>query len=257
MLIDWFTVVAQIVNFLILVALMKRFLYGPLIRAIDSREKRIAAQIAEAERRDQEASAKAEKAARDITELENNRAKMIEEARSDVERQRNEMVQSARQSVLGLEEKWREDLEREETVFLAEMRRAATAEVLVIARRALADLASADLQRAALQAFLDRLQSFDSAVLKNLCAKNALAVCSAKELAPEWRARIEQTVGERIGGPANLRFECAPEMSWGIEMRGDGQRIGWTPDQYLDSLEEKLREVIEEHAGAGYPLAVG
>ena len=51
MLIDWFTVVAQIVNFLILVALLKHFLYGPLVRAIDAREERIAARLAEAERK--------------------------------------------------------------------------------------------------------------------------------------------------------------------------------------------------------------
>ena len=49
MLIDWFTVVAQIVNFLVLVLLMKYFLYGRLIRTIDERQKRIVARFAEAE----------------------------------------------------------------------------------------------------------------------------------------------------------------------------------------------------------------
>ena len=49
MLIDWFTVVAQIVNFLVLVALLKHFLYGRLVEAIDAREKRIAARLAEAD----------------------------------------------------------------------------------------------------------------------------------------------------------------------------------------------------------------
>ena len=42
MLIDWFTVGAQALNFLILVWLMKRFLYKPILHAIDAREKRIA-----------------------------------------------------------------------------------------------------------------------------------------------------------------------------------------------------------------------
>ena len=48
MLIDWFTVGAQVLNFLILVWLMKRFLYRPILRAIDAREKRIAAELADA-----------------------------------------------------------------------------------------------------------------------------------------------------------------------------------------------------------------
>ena len=49
MLIDWFTVGAQIVNFLILVWLLKHFLYKPILNAIDAREKRIAAELADAD----------------------------------------------------------------------------------------------------------------------------------------------------------------------------------------------------------------
>jgi F-type H+-transporting ATPase subunit b len=49
MLIDWFTVGAQALNFLVLVWLMKRFLYKPILDAIDEREKRIAAELANAD----------------------------------------------------------------------------------------------------------------------------------------------------------------------------------------------------------------
>lgn len=48
MLIDWFTVGAQTLNFLILVWLMKRFLYQPVLDAIDAREQRIAQELADA-----------------------------------------------------------------------------------------------------------------------------------------------------------------------------------------------------------------
>ena len=53
--IDWFTVVAQAINFLILVWLLKRFLYKPILHAIDEREKGIAAQLAQAEAKKAEA----------------------------------------------------------------------------------------------------------------------------------------------------------------------------------------------------------
>ncbi|HVX26062.1 MAG TPA: hypothetical protein VHB70_06955 [Parafilimonas sp.] len=46
--IDWFTVLAQVINFLVLVFLLKRFLYKPVLNAIDTREKRIAAQLNDA-----------------------------------------------------------------------------------------------------------------------------------------------------------------------------------------------------------------
>ena len=43
-------------------------------------------------------------------------------------------------------------------------------------------------------------------------------------------------------------------MAWGVELRGNGQRIGWTPDAYLDSLEDKLRGALDKAAAASYPL---
>ncbi len=55
MLIDWFTVGAQVLNFLILVWLLKHFLYKPILNAIDSREKQIAAELADANVKNTEA----------------------------------------------------------------------------------------------------------------------------------------------------------------------------------------------------------
>ena len=49
MLIDWFTVGAQALNFIVLVWLLKRFLYKPILNAIDAREKLIAAKLADAD----------------------------------------------------------------------------------------------------------------------------------------------------------------------------------------------------------------
>lgn len=45
MLIDWFTLIAQLVNFLILAWLLKRFLYHPIVAALDAREKKIASEL--------------------------------------------------------------------------------------------------------------------------------------------------------------------------------------------------------------------
>ena len=55
MLIDWFTVGAQALNFIILVWLLKRFLYKPILNTVDAREKRIAAELADADAKKAEA----------------------------------------------------------------------------------------------------------------------------------------------------------------------------------------------------------
>ena len=47
MTIDWITVAAQIANFLVLVWLLRRFLYRPILDGIDAREAEIAKLVAQ------------------------------------------------------------------------------------------------------------------------------------------------------------------------------------------------------------------
>ena len=50
--IDWLTVSAQLINFLVLVWLLKRFLYRPVMDAMQRREQHIAARIGAAEQQE-------------------------------------------------------------------------------------------------------------------------------------------------------------------------------------------------------------
>ena len=59
MLINWFTVAAQVVNFLILLYLLKRFLYRPILGAMEERERRIASAMEEATKAEEAARQKA------------------------------------------------------------------------------------------------------------------------------------------------------------------------------------------------------
>ena len=45
MLIDWFTVIAQIINFLVLLLLLRRFLYKPILNAMEERERKVAERL--------------------------------------------------------------------------------------------------------------------------------------------------------------------------------------------------------------------
>ena len=92
---------------------------------------------------------------------------MLADAREEADDQRDAMIQKARDSVRALETKWHEDLDREKAALLDEIRRRAAAEILAITRRALADLACADVEQCALQAFLDKLQSLDPQSLRS------------------------------------------------------------------------------------------
>lgn len=251
MLIDWFTVVAQIINFLVLVALLKRFLWGRLVHAIDEREKRVADRLSSAEETKKQAEQQMEQIRSQKLELNQKRDLMIAEAKRDADALKNEMMQEVREAVRQQESKWHEDLEHERANFLNVVRRRAATEILGVVRRALADLASSDVQHCAIEAFLDKLRTVDVAALRDL-SNGELAVRSAQEIPGETREKIQKVLQERLGAAVRLKFERAAEMSWGIELRGKGRRIGWNPESYLDSLQENLKDALERRAEEAY-----
>lgn len=256
MLIDWFTVVAQIVNFVVLVGLLKHFLYGPLVRTIDAREKRIADRLAEAADKNLEADRRIETAAAAADETEQRRAQILREVQRAADDKRRELFEIARASVRALETRWHQDLDREKVAFLNEIRGRASAEILSTARRAVADLAGAKIEQAAIDVFLEKLQSFDPGALRSI-AGPGLSVFSATELPLELQGRIRDTIAKLLGIPVRVAFEVAPTMAWGIELHGNGQRIGWTPDMYLDSMEANLKTDLDRRSGEAYGIAVG
>jgi len=254
MLIDWFTVAAQLINFLLLVWLLKRFLYGRILVAIESRERGIAERLAQAAADQKAAAGQLALYQAKLREFEEQRETLLSQARQDAGREHAELLSKARDQVHSLEATWQENLDRERDAFLADLRRRAAAEILALARQTVADLASVDIQRCAVQVFLEKLRSLDRDQCQAL-AKGELAVRTPLDLPQQTQSQIEQALRDQLQTPVNLHFERVPGIGLGIELRGNGWRIGWDSETYLDTLEQDLRPALEHtralaaHAG--------
>src|ERR1035438_6429993 len=98
MLIDWFTVGAQALNFLVLVWLMKRFLYKPILNAIDQREKRIAAELADADKKKIEARQESEEFKNKNIVFDGQRAALLSKATVDAQAERERLFADAQKA---------------------------------------------------------------------------------------------------------------------------------------------------------------
>ena len=252
MLIDWFTVAAQIVNFLLLVWLLKRFLYRRILHAIETRERRIAERLAAAEAQEKGAAEQLALYQAKLREFEQQHQDLLAQARLEAEKQRSEMVAQAREHVRELESSWQADLARERAAFLADLRRRAAAQLLALARQTVADLACVDIQRCAVQVFLERLRALDRAACQSL-GQGELSIRATFDMPEPMRTEVRQALRDRLDPDVTVRFERAAGIGLGIELRGNGCRIGWNSESYLDSLEEDLREALEHDRA----LAVG
>lgn len=251
MLIDWFTVGAQIVNFLILVVLLKVFLYGRIIKAMDEREQRIASRLDEAEQQKQAAEEEAASYRQKQQELEAKRADLLTQAREDADSQRQELLDKARQEVERVQARWHQAIRDEKDAFLRDLRQRASQQMYAMARRALTDLASADLEQQMMAAFLDELQTLDEDAWDVIAAsqqdaKQPLVIHSAFDVPQAARQKLQHVLQEHLGEAVNVRFETVPEVMCGIELQSDGRKIAWSLEHYLETLEESLATAFEE-----------
>ena len=145
--IDWFTFAAQIINFLILVALLRWFLYAPVIRAMEQREEKIAARLQQAEQSQQEGELRAQQYEQKLRDIEEQREALLTDARRKVDEQRKHLTSDAREEVQRKRLEWFQAFEREREDLLSELQHHAGHLSAEAARRTLAELADESLEQ--------------------------------------------------------------------------------------------------------------
>ncbi|OGA14293.1 MAG: F0F1 ATP synthase subunit B [Betaproteobacteria bacterium RIFCSPLOWO2_12_FULL_63_13] len=251
MLIDWFTVGAQVLNFLILAWLLKRFLYQPILDAIDAREKRIAKELADADAKRTEARKELDEFQRRIKAFDLQRSELLGNVIDEANAERQRLLDDVRQSVDALAAKRREALRSEQRILNEALRSRAREEVFAIARKTLADLASISLEERIGEVLIRRLRGLDAAAKASMGealsrASGPVLVRSAFDLPDAQRAAIRNALNESFSADVKVRFETAPDLVSGIELATDSQKLTWNIADYLSSLEESVGKFLKD-----------
>ena len=251
MLIDWFTIVAQAINFLILVWLMKRFLYKPILDAIDAREKRIAAELADAATKKAEAQKDRDEFQHKNEEFDQQRAALLSKATDEAQAERQRLLDDARNAAASLSSKRQETMRNEEQNLHQAICRRTQQEVFAIVRNTLTDLAGTSLEERLGEVFNRRLRGLDGPAKAGLAealktAAEPAIVRSAFDLPGAQRAAIQNALNETFSAEVRVRFETAPDLIGGIELTTNGQKVAWSIADYLASLEKGVDELLKE-----------
>jgi F-type H+-transporting ATPase subunit b len=244
-LIDWYTVFAQIINFLILVLLLRRFLYRPITNAMAERERKISKRLDEAARQRAMAATEMETYQQKNAAFEQERETLMGEAQARVATQRQAWLDQASSEVNKKRSHWQKALAEEKEAFLQTMRRRAGQQTYLVIRHTLADLADTELEEHMVQVFLDRLAALpeeDIASFREaLQADGAvLTLNSAFEMDNQQRQGLRRAILAHFDANRPIQMQVMPDLICGLELVAPGQKIAWSLAGYLDELEEVL-----------------
>lgn len=260
MLVDWVTVVAQAVNFIALVLLLRWLLFAPVTRMMEQRRAAIEQLVADARHAEAGARAQSERYETLRGELEARRQAELDRARTEAERWAAEAREQSRREVEELQKRWTDALLRERESFWREFETLLADEIYAAAATAITDLAATDLDAQIQRQFLTGLAGLDVSARNQLSGLAAgsgggVVVLSAGELASTYRDQVTSAIRELLGPLTPVKFEVQPDLLAGVEIRGAGFKLGWSVRNHLDRLrgaiDSFLTSRIDSPAGGG------
>lgn len=248
--IDWFTLIAQVVNFLILVIILRKLLYKRIINTMDEREARIAKRISDAE----ETKAKAEEIERDYTEkrdeIQRQKESIIAEAKEDAKERADKIMSDAREDVEAKKEKWLENLRKDKENFVKRLNKEATERVIATAEKALTELADEGLNTRIIEKFAIRLKELTESEIEEFKSaleseESRMSIITAFELDDSAKNSLVETAQERFG-KVSATWEIESGKIAGVELRAGGKKLEWSIEEYIGELREAIRVAFDE-----------
>jgi F-type H+-transporting ATPase subunit b len=238
---DWSTLALQTVNVLVLLWLLRRFLFRPIVDIVAARKNAAEKLLAEAAAARERAQAEAEQVTRHEKELAATGERILADARAAAETERaallthakNETVQARDAAVATLEQE-RRQMRRE---LAAEARRLA----VTIASRLLGRVPAAAVNAALLQSLETWLAKLMPDEVRALAEPGeVLEVATATPLDAPAQAACAEMLARRLARTPALRFDTDPSLIAGVELRGTHARLrnNWRAD--LDRIAQEL-----------------
>lgn len=238
--VNWITVAAQIVNFLVLIWLLKRFLYRPILDGIDRREAQITERMALAETAREEAEHAEAEHKTAIAALAVEKSAILDAARTQAEAESAKMRNEARETIDDEQAEWRRRVNAERTAYLTRLRDGGAKAILSLTRKALKDLADARLEDRIVARVESQLADLGPELLSGT-DKTVHAVAVSSFPLDKARRDSMHLALNAVVKDVPLDFEMDPKSSPGLTLQLGGARVGWTVDSYLDGLENQLQ----------------
>lgn len=246
--IDFWTLALQAINALVLIWLLSRVLYRPVVQAIAQRREAAARLLADAEAERDRARQEAQATATQAASLAAGREAALKAAGSDAADARTRMLAAAQAEVDALRQQAQADLDKQRAVQARINEQRASALAIDIAARLLGRLPASAQVDGFLDDLVKSLQALPQIQRDNLAdPATPLQLVAPRMLAPEEIATCTQAIQAALGRHAPLATAIDPRLIAGLELRSTNLVVSNHLRADLAQLQRELSNA-DEHA---------
>jgi len=219
---NWSTFVLEIVNFLILVWILKRFFYQPVLGVIARRRAGIEKTLNDARKLQDDALALRGQYEARLAEWETERRAAREQLTREVEAERTQRLQALQDELVQERDRTAVVEQRRLDTLRRQMEQTALSQGGQFAARLLSLAAGSPLQEKLLELLLQQLATLPATKHERLrdaaTTAGKISVTSAFPLDATMRERLEQALGTGLGVKAPLEYREDPELIAGVRI---------------------------------------
>lgn len=247
---DLITFIAQIFNFLILLWVLKKFLYAPLLNAMKERKENIIKSLEDAEVKKEEA----EKIRLENEQLFENSRKnknaLLVKAEKEVRKEKEKMLKELKDEQEIAMSEFVEQMQVKKQRFIKEVNKVVANKFVGFAQKVFLDLSNTEIEAQVIEVFLTKIKDLTKFEIDkiNTSAKirnGEIIIATSNDLSKEVADKIRDAI-KKIGVKYNtIKFEKDSEIILGVNLKAGGYVISWDLKEFLNSFKEELTKILK------------
>lgn len=242
---NWFTVIAQIINFLILLFILRLVLYKPIFRFMKERRDNIAKKVKDAEMKIKEGEDRKKEYDEKIEEFEKDKQKRRAEFLYDMAERKQESLAKLKKDVEKEKSKIDKQLITHREKIIDNVNKIISQKFVKFVENVFGSLSSNSIEEKMLELFVTKLKTsnkktifdFNRVITKN---KGVVDIFTAFELHKKSKKSLEDALADMKIKFKKIKFNIKPELMVGVELKVDNSYITWNIKEILEGLETEL-----------------
>lgn len=248
--INWVTFFAQIVNLFVLIWLLKRFLYRPILQAVEKRQAEIMNKVNRAKEEYDLAEAEHKKLLKKQADFDAQKQQKFDEVLQETENLKNKWLSEIQNEAQKMRQKMQDDLNRQAINLHTQIRDMMADNFVTISKKIASQIAGMDCIEHSIDLFQKKVSGIsktDAKKIKSAYQKiGIISISSSETLTETTQKKLAQFLSETFDWelPLKMKFETDTDLILGLEMTVGDICIQWHLKEYLDEYQTNLNTAL-------------
>lgn len=244
--INWFEIIAQMINFFVLLFILQKLLYKPVIKSMKERQQRITDSQNEADQKIQEANHLIATYQQKMLEWETSKENLMATASREALENKEALIQLYRDEAAQQRSDYLSVVAEEQQHFLHELRMVLGNSAVTIAGQILSTISTENLDEQIFAAFIKKLQALDQAMLQSelKSTEDKIVLISASPLSLVQQRQVEKVLKEKLARFDGIVYEVDQKLIQGFELNLRSLSVHTNMKHYLEEAEVNIENFL-------------